>query len=364
MAKILKVSNRNIKKCAALLKSGQLVSFPTETVYGLGADASNLFAIEKIFNAKGRPKTDPLIVHLSHLEKASLYLSLSDKAKKSLNALGKKFWPGPLTLVLRSNGMIPKIVTAQGDFIALRVPAHPVALALLQESDLPIAAPSANTFGHVSPTTAQHVFSDLGSFSELTILDDGSHCPIGIESTVAKIDDFGNVSILRPGALSQEDIKNCFLQEKIDVVVSLNLKNTKLSNNQEVQDSPGQLITHYAPSLDTYIISPINIDENYYSIKFTIDDLSNSVVIDYKKENICLANSCLYYFDLSKNGNPEEVAQNLFRLLREAENLNGAKYILLPYLKKYQTSLLDAVYDRIFRSASGKFAELDTVLQS
>lgn len=177
-----------IKEACELLKSGKLVSFPTETVYGLGANALNAEACKLIFTTKGRPLTDPLIVHVESLEHG---LSLIDHSDQKVIALFKtlagKYWPGPLTMVVKANlDIIPSMITAETGFVGIRMPNHEIALDLIKTCGLPLAAPSANKFGHVSPSKAEHVYSDFYKDSEMLIIDGGS-CSFGIESTVLKI---------------------------------------------------------------------------------------------------------------------------------------------------------------------------------
>ena len=168
-----------VRLAAKALASGGLVAFPTETVYGLGADATDRAAVQRIFEAKRRPASDPLIVHIADPHAVSQYASrIDDRAR----ALMERFWPGPLTLVLPKQPIIPDLVTAGLDTVALRMPDHPVALALLRATDRPIAAPSANPFGYISPTNAQHVQAQLGELIPYIL--DGGDCSVGIESTI------------------------------------------------------------------------------------------------------------------------------------------------------------------------------------
>lgn len=218
-----------IAQAADLLRTGALVAFPTETVYGLGADARNGRAVAAIFEAKGRPSFNPLIVHVLDATHARRFCHWSDTAEK----LASAFWPGPLSLVLpltEGHGL-SSLVSAGLSTVALRVPAHPTARALLRAFDGPVAAPSANPSGKISPTTAQHVSDGLG-MRVGAILDDGP-CRVGLESTIVGLD--GPASLLRPGGLPAEEIERVLGQ--------------KLSRETEGKISaPGQLISHYAPN--------------------------------------------------------------------------------------------------------------------
>ena len=209
---------------AETIRAGNLVAFPTETVYGLGANALDAGAVEKIFEAKGRPKTSPLIVHISSIEDAR---TLSVSWSAAAEALAQRFWPGPLTLVVPKSPAIPDIVTAGLDSVGLRIPAHPVALELLRAAGIPIAAPSANRFTELSPTTAAHVRQSFGD--RFPILD-GGPCHVGIESTVFHVE---RLSILRAGMVTREQIE--------EVVGPVRV------GGEAASASPGQHPRHYQP---------------------------------------------------------------------------------------------------------------------
>ncbi len=218
-----------IARAADLLRQGLLVAFPTETVYGLGGDACNGQAVASIFEAKGRPSFNPLIAHVASVEAAQRFVEWSDHAGQLADA----FWPGPLTLVLplRKGHGVSSLVTAGLDTLAVRVPAHPAARALLAAFDGPVAAPSANPSGQISPTTADHVRSGLGQ-RIAAILDDGP-CQVGLESTIIGL--AGEPTLLRPGGVALEQVENVL--------------NTHLHIHQpnDVLTAPGQLQSHYAP---------------------------------------------------------------------------------------------------------------------
>lgn len=228
-----------IGRAAKLLREGELVVFPTETVYGLGADAFQPAALERIFAAKGRPFSDPLIVHIADEDALELLTTtISEQAKR----LAQEFWPGPLTLILPRGTRVPHLVTAGLETVAIRMPRHAVALALIRALGSPIAAPSANRFMHVSPTTAQHAFADLAGRVPL-ILDAGP-CEIGVESTV--LDLCSEVPrILRPGGVSLEALRTILP----DVQPPTQRKAIVESEDMLAEKAPGQLLTHYAPSV-------------------------------------------------------------------------------------------------------------------
>ncbi|MBI4893363.1 MAG: threonylcarbamoyl-AMP synthase [Acidobacteria bacterium] len=219
----------DLDKAAALIRSGRLVAFPTETVYGLGADALNPAAVARIFAAKGRPASSPLIVHVSSVEMAR---SLAAEWPDTAELLAARHWPGPLTLVLPKRPCIPDAVTAGLPTVGLRMPAHPLALALIEASGRPIAAPSANRFTELSPTSAGHVGKSLGDRVDLIL--DGGSTPVGIESTVLALTP--RPTLLRPGMISREEIEA--LIGRVELLSSL---------NPEAHPAPGLHARHYSP---------------------------------------------------------------------------------------------------------------------
>jgi L-threonylcarbamoyladenylate synthase len=222
-----------IVKAVEILKGGGLVAFPTETVYGLGADATNSAAVERIYLAKGRPNTNPSIVHIADAAQAGRFARVWPPMAAKLAAA---FWPGALTLVVQKTDAIVAEATAGLRTVGLRVPAHPLALELLQAFDGPIAAPSANRSGRVSPTTAEHVRSELGDRVDLIL--DGGRCDVGIESTVLDVTS-AQPTILRPGGVSREQIEA--------IAGPVKLAAGSISNNAAAP-SPGMLDVHYRPS--------------------------------------------------------------------------------------------------------------------
>jgi len=218
-----------IAQAADFLRQGLLVAFPTETVYGLGGDARNGQAVASIYEAKGRPSFNPLIAHVASVEAAQRFVQWSDRAEQ----LARAFWPGPLTLVLplREGHVISSLLTAGLDTLAVRVPAHPTARALLADFDGPVAAPSANPSGQISPTTAAHVWSGLGG-KIAAVLDDGP-CAVGLESTIVGL--AGEPTLLRPGGVALD---------RIESVLNMRLH---LHQSGDLLTAPGQLLSHYAP---------------------------------------------------------------------------------------------------------------------
>jgi L-threonylcarbamoyladenylate synthase len=229
---IVEATSEAVARAARVLRAGGLVAFPTETVYGLGADATNGRAVAAIFEAKGRPRFNPLIAHVASIDAAAELGELEGAAR----ALAEAFWPGPLTLVLRKRPGCPiaELATAGLDTVAVRVPAHPVAQALLRAAGVPIAAPSANRSGHVSPTTAAHVAADLGD--RVTLILDGGPTPLGLESTVVDVTGSAPV-VLRLGAVARADLARA-LGRRIEAATGA----------AGAPASPGMLARHYAPA--------------------------------------------------------------------------------------------------------------------
>ncbi len=312
MSNIYDVSEANLNLAAETLKSGGLVAFPTETVYGLGANVYLSDAVAKIFAAKERPKFDPLISHIADIDFLPEY-ALTDER---IMALGKKFWPGPLTIVMRRKDNNPAIDLACSGLenIAVRMPAHPVALELIRKSGVPVVAPSANRFKSISPTTAHHVRDSLGDKVDMIL--DGGQCSVGVESTI--IDLTGKQAVmLRAGGTTLEALED-FLNEK--VLIS--------HGNPNLPSAPGQLLKHYAPGKPLRINATERKDGEFY---IGFGKISDSDI------------------NLSPNADLEEAASRLFAYLRFAdrqENYSGICMSPIP-----ETGLGLAIKDRIRRAA-------------
>lgn len=233
-------TEETIRRAADVLSHGGIVAFPTETVYGLGADAFNPIAVARIFEAKRRPHFDPLIVHIAGFDEID---AVARDIPGAARLLADAFWPGPLTLVLPKRDRVPDIVTAGLPTVAVRMPANDVALSLIRLLGRPVAAPSANPFGYLSPTCARHVAEQLGN--EVDMILDGGQCAVGVESTIVKIDD-GSAELLRPGGLPAEEIERIIgmLQIAEDPAARI--------------ESPGQLKSHYAPKTPVRIVGGID----------------------------------------------------------------------------------------------------------
>lgn len=237
---IYKSTEENISKAAAVIRKGGLVAFPTETVYGLGGNALDTEAVARIFEAKKRPSFDPLITHIADLEKLDELALVSDPR---IYDLAGKFWPGSLTLIVPKRDIIPSLVTSGLHTMAVRMPDHPIALSLIRQSSGAVAAPSANSFGYLSPTEAQHVEDDLGQRIDMVL--EGGACRVGVESTVLDLTR-DNPIILRPGGLTRQEI-----EEVLGPVEIFNRTTTSPT-------APGQLEMHYSPRKSLFIVDDLD----------------------------------------------------------------------------------------------------------
>jgi L-threonylcarbamoyladenylate synthase len=312
---IVPATHGAIRRAAQALARGEIVAFPTETVYGLGANALDARAVARVFAAKERPRFNPLIVHVPGLAEAEDYGLFSATARR----LAEAFWPGPLSLVLkrRSTCGIAELVSAGLDTIALRAPAHPVAQTLLAEARVPVAAPSANRSGRVSPTTAAHVEAELGDRPSVIL--DGGPCPLGIESTVLSVIG-GAPSLLRPGAVPRG---------AIELVLGTPLAASRADGKVV---SPGQLATHYAPGTRLRLNST-TAGANEALLAFGPNAPPGARVT----------------INLSESGNLEEAAAKLFAALRELDQAGAEAIAVMPIPAR---GLGEAINDRLQRAAN------------
>lgn len=312
--------SKNLALAKQFLENGDVVSIPTETVYGLAGNALNPAAVTRIFTVKKRPAFDPLIVHVPSLEKAADYAArIPLQARK----LAEKFWPGPLTLLLEKKDIIPDLVTSGLPTVGLRSPNHPLTIALLRDLDFPLAAPSANPFGYVSPTTPEHVNAQLGP--EIPYILDGGVCKVGIESTIVGFEDDQPI-VYRVGGLPIEDI------EAITGKVFLQPYST--SNPK----APGQLKSHYAPSKKIVLGKMEDLLQKYPAHDTGLLTFQRDFNSPYQKI-------------LSPGGFMEEAAQNLFAALRAFEQM-PIEIILAEEVPDH--GLGRAINDRLRRAAAGK----------
>ncbi|MGQ9710651.1 MAG: L-threonylcarbamoyladenylate synthase [Anaerolineae bacterium] len=330
-----------IAQAAAVIRAGGLVAFPTETVYGLGADGLNPAAVARIFEAKERPPTDPLILHIAESE---ALLQLVREAVPVALELARHFWPGPLTLVLPKQPVVPDIVTAGLATVAVRMPAHPVALALIRAARNPIAAPSANRFGHTSPTTAQHVQDDLGDRIDL-ILDAGP-TPIGVESTVLDLTR-PVPTILRPGGLPREALEDILGP----VVVQARLEEGPMP-------SPGLLPKHYAPRAPMILIigPPPRMRATLRELVARYATQGHRIgLLIAEEDRAATADLPAEIAVLGSEGDLETVARRLYEGLRE---LDSRRLSLIIARDFGDQGLGLAVRDRLIRAAGGNIVKV------
>ncbi len=308
----------DINKANLLLQQGELVAIPTETVYGLAGNAINIEAVTKIFEVKGRPQFDPLIVHVPNITAISHYaLDIPEKAQ----LLAESFWPGPLTLLLKKRSVIPDLVTSGLETVGVRCPDHVLSRSLLESISFPLAAPSANPFGYVSPTSPQHVNDQLGD--KIKYILDGGVCTVGIESTIVGFEN-DEVIIHRLGGLNIDDIKK--------IVGEVSIQTHSTSNPK----APGQLISHYAPRKKVVLGNIGELLKNYPKERTGVLSFQHDYQVPFQ-------------FVLSPKGTTSEAAQNLFSALRTLDKLPIDVIVgeLVP-----NEGLGAAVNDRLIRAAA------------
>ena len=324
MVEILRANQQNLKEAGKAIRRGELVAFPTETVYGLGADATNDQAVANIYKAKGRPSNNPLIVHITSMQQAFEYGNFDARAK----ALAAKFWPGPMSLIVPRAEDCPlsTLVSAGGRSVALRMPAHPISRQLLEAAQVPVAAPSANLSGGISPTLPEHVKQSLGD--KIYMLIDGGACLVGIESSVISAMPNDRIKILRPGSIDatalSEIIKGDITAEQIS------------KNSDELLISPGLLSSHYAPKVSLRMNATAAKKSEAY-LAFGEQIAPNA-----------------YMLNLSKKADLNEAAHNLFAMLTKLDlycSKNGLTIAVAP-IPNQQIGI--AINDRISRAAAPK----------
>lgn len=316
------IIGKDIQKAKKILEAGELVAIPTETVYGLAGNAYSASATTKIFEVKNRPSFDPLIVHTDSLEKAKSFVQeIPDKVYE----LSRLFWPGPLTIILKKKKNIPDIVTSGMDTVAVRIPDHPLTLELLRILDFPLASPSANPFGYISPTLPEHVNEQLGNQIEYIL--DGGACKIGLESTIIGFEDETPV-IYRLGGKSIEEI------EKVAGPVII------MPHSSSNPKAPGMLKSHYAPAKPVILsnsIADLTSDYRHQNI--------GVLVFDKKINDIPEARQMV----LSPKGDMKEAAHNLFAALRKLDKMD-IDVILAEYVP--EAGLGRAINDRLRRASA------------
>ena len=325
---VFSASEHDLDQCAERLRQDEILAIPTETVYGLAGNALKGSCAQAIFAIKGRPLIDPLIVHCASQEAAFNYLH----PHPVIEAVAQRFWPGPLTIVATRRDLIPDIVTAGLDTVAIRVPQHPIFQQLLARLDFPLAAPSANPFGYVSPTQAQHVLKTLGS--KIAGILDGGPCTHGIESTILDLREPDNPAILRQGPITQSRIASALKGPLPDRSISLNANRP--------QRAPGQLLKHYSTkaAIELFVEQPSAVSAATQSASKIATVFTQRPPANHQ------APDCYW---LSESGDLEEVAHNLFSLMQK---LDQSHYTHLNIQLAPNTGIGLAINDRLRRAAA------------
>ncbi len=333
--RILKETEKDIAEAADLLRSGEIVAIPTETVYGLAADASNEAAVKKIFEAKGRPSDNPLIVHISHIDMLG---ELVSRIPPMALECAKRFWPGPLTMVMPKSAKIPYVTSGGLETVGIRFPSHRTAQRIITASGRGLAAPSANLSGSPSPTTLRHVLDDMNG--RIPAVVDGGNCEVGVESTVISFDG-DSIRLLRPGRISAEMLRTVTENVTVDKGVLEQLDAAAKAA------SPGMKYKHYSPKAEVFILkgTVAEIDEYLsensqngdYAMLFDGDSLTCDIPV-------------LFY-----GADPLEQANRLFAVLRECDRI-GANRVFARCPETYGVGL--AVYNRLLRAAAFRVIRL------
>ncbi len=338
---LLNPTKENIEAAAQILRNGGLVGMPTETVYGLAANALDEKAVNSIFIAKGRPSDNPLIVHISCIEEIEKY-GLVREIPTSAKKLAQSFWPGPLTIIMPKGEAVPSATTGGLDSIAIRLPSHAVARELIKTAGCPLAAPSANLSGSPSPTTAQHVFEDLNGRIPLII--DGGSSDVGLESTVITLCT-EIPTVLRPGKVT--------LDELSAVLGEVNLSNAVLDKLKEGEEaaSPGMKYRHYAPKAKVYLVK----GEDKAFVNFVNSkDKNTTAALCYNSDAEFLNTK---HISLGEKNDLDTQAHNLFSALREADTFEGVETI---YVRCPKTEGLGmALFNRLIRAAAFEVITLE-----
>lgn len=328
-----------LSEAGRILREGGLVIFPTETVYGLGANALDACAASKIYAAKGRPSDNPLIVHIADPSEAEVFTETTALYYK----LARAFMPGPLTVILPKKDCVPDAVTANLATVAIRCPAHPVARALIRSAGCPVAAPSANLSGSPSPTNARHVKDDMDGRVDMIL--DGGSCEFGVESTIVKIEDEKTLLLLRPGAVTKEDLEAIGAEVKVASAVLGALK------EGETVLSPGMKYRHYAPQAPLFLLDG-TADAQY---KFLSEQEGRIAIICYEEDAQALSQITSAIYVIGKKADFKTQANRLFGILRDADKESYDRiYAPMPPTE----GMGMALYNRMIRAAAHQIITL------
>ncbi len=331
--KRLNPDNTGIKSACKILKNGGVVGIPTETVYGLAASAYNPEAISKIFTAKGRPQDNPLIVHIASVTTLN---EIAEEIPEAALSCAEKFWPGPLTMVLKKTAKIPSCVSAGLDTVAVRMPSNQTAKRIISESGLPLAAPSANISGSPSPTSADHVLNDLDGKIDAVLM--GEECNVGVESTVITLVGEHPV-LLRPGGVTLEQLR--------EVLPDITINKAVLSElaADEKAASPGMKYKHYSPKTEAFLVE----GDDFPAF---VNQKPDAVAVCFEEECENIKIEKIIY---GKKADPKTLAQNIFSVLREVDKI-GKTEVFIHAPEKDGIGL--AVYNRLIRAAAFKVIKL------
>ena len=325
-----------IQAASTIIRQGGLVAFPTETVYGLGADALNAAASEKIYAAKGRPSDNPLIVHIAAFADME---KIAKKLPSQARLLSDAFWPGPLTMIVEKNERVPYETTGGMDTVAIRMPSHPIALALIRESGGYIAAPSANTSGKPSPTLAEHVALDLNG--RIPMILDGGPVGIGIESTIVDLTESVPM-ILRPGYITQEMLENVIGEVRMDPGILD-------ADSMQKPKAPGMKYKHYAPKADLVLV-----DGEEHRVVEKINTLTAEAIALGKKVGVICTDETYGYYkrgtvvSIGARSNEDAIAQHLYMILREFDDMD----VDMIYSESFATPRIgQAIMNRLLKAA-------------
>lgn len=314
----------NLEWAIRHLQEGSLVAIPTETVYGLAGNALNHRSILNIFEVKNRPQTNPLILHVPNQEAAKKYL---EEWPEWAERLSERFWPGPLTLLLKKNALVDPLITAGHDRVAIRVPSHRVCLELLEKLPFPLVAPSANPFSYISPTTADHVYHQLRG--KIPMILDGGACVKGLESTIVGLHQ-GKPAIYRAGAIPAEHIES---------VLQMSVEKLYLENSNSTPTVPGSMLKHYAPG------TPLILTDHPLDELRQFEGRRMALLLFSKPENFEMLQHCFF---LSEHRDLEEAASRLYAVLQEIDRLNFDGIIAE---KMPGTDLGNSINDRLWRAS-------------
>ena len=338
----LKEQGADIAYAANVIRNGGLVIFPTETVYGLGADATNPAAALSVYTAKGRPSDNPLIIHLATAKDVEGYAY----SNSTYYLLAERFMPGPLTVVLNAKDSIPKETRGGLKTVAVRCPESDIARALIKEAGVPIAAPSANISGSPSPTNAKHVIEDM--MGRVDVIIDGGDCDFGLESTIVKIDEENSVTLLRPGKITPAEIEALGITVNIAGAVENELK------ENEVALSPGMKYKHYAPKASLILVDA-NVDD---FIKFVNNNKAENIAIISYTNDIDAFTSAFSSADIYDFGSRDDQLQQAHRLFKILRDTDYKKYNVIYAPLPSSNGIGLALYNRMIRAAAHKIIRL------